>query len=134
MNPTKLFISYARVDQVRVADLVDILRSGGFEPWWDDRLEPGDDWKESLRGRIAACDGFVCVLSPDSLDSEWCQWELAQASALSRPIIPVLIRPGTSLPPTLARLHYLDATAGIRRVRCSASGRQAGTATAKALA
>jgi molecular chaperone DnaK len=112
MKMKKFFISYSRVDEIRVADLVDILRQGGFEPWWDDRLELGDDWKKSLEDRIAECEGFVCVISPDSVASEWCQWEMAQASELSKPVFPVLIRAGAVLPPVLARLHYLDASEG----------------------
>src|SRR5271157_5156817 len=91
----RLFVSYAHVDSVRVADLAAVLRAAGFDPWWDDSLEPGDDWKAELRRRIAACDAFLYLLSTDSVESEWCGWELAQAAELSKPIVPILVRAGT---------------------------------------
>jgi hypothetical protein len=116
MSSIRLFISYARIDEVRIAEIVAVLRAGGFDPWWDDRLEPGDDWKESLRSRIASCDALVCMMSPDFIDSEWCQWELAEASALSKPIIPILLRAETALPPALARLHYVNASRGLQNL------------------
>ena len=104
-----LFISYAHTDTVRVAEFAEVLRAGGFEPWWDDRLLPGDDWKRGLRDRISSCEAFLCLLSHDAIESEWCQWELAEAASQSKPIIPVLLRVGTQVPESITRLQYLDA-------------------------
>jgi molecular chaperone DnaK len=112
----RLFVSFAHVDEVRVEEFAEILRAGGFDPWWDDRLEPGDEWKVELRNRIAACDAFVCMLSTDAVESEWCRWELDQAAKLSKPIIPILLRTGTPIPPTLNKLQFLDASAGLHNV------------------
>ena len=109
----RLFVSYAHVDEGRVAELASVLSAGGFEPWWDDRLEPGDDWKVELQRRIAACDAFVYVISTDSIESEWCQWELSQASALSKHIVPIIVRDGVAPPPPIASLQYLDVSRGL---------------------
>jgi hypothetical protein len=111
-----LFVSYARVDRLRVEELTAVLRAGGFEPWWDDRLDPGDDWKAELKARITSCEAFLCLLSTDAIESEWCQWELAQAAALSIPIVPILLRGGTKIPRAIENLHYLDATDGLRNL------------------
>ena len=37
----RLFVSYAHEDETKVEQLVDILREGGHDPWFDDHLMPG---------------------------------------------------------------------------------------------
>jgi molecular chaperone DnaK len=110
----RLFVSYAHVDAVRVSQLGKDLSERGFDVWHDDRLEPGDDWKAELMRRIHGCDAFLYVASTDAVESEWCQWELDQAIALTKFIVPVLVRAGTQLPRAIAHLQYVDASgAGI---------------------
>jgi molecular chaperone DnaK len=109
----RLFLSYASVDEIRVAELAAVLRAGGFDPWWDDRLEPGDNWKTELRRGIAASEAFLYLISSDSVESEWCQWELAQAVALAKPIVPILLRSETPLPTPVRSLQYLDISRGM---------------------
>ena len=112
-SATRLFVSYAHVDESRIGEMAALLRAGGFDPWWDDRLEPGDDWKAELRDRIEASDAFLYLLSQDSVESEWCGWELAQAVALGKPIVPILVRAGTQLPASVSHLQYLDLSRGL---------------------
>ena len=109
----RLFVSYAHVDTVRIADLGRRLAEGGLEPWWDDRLQVGDDWKGELRRQISSCEAFLCAVSADFNESQWCQWELVQAIALSKFIVPVLVRPGSVLPRTIAGLQYLDLSGNV---------------------
>jgi len=109
----RLFVSYAHVDAVLIAELAKRLSEGGLEPWWDDRLEVGDDWKNELRGRISACQAFLYAISADSVESQWCRWELDQAIALSKFIVPIVVRTGASLPRAIAGLQYLDFSNGL---------------------
>ncbi|GEM_PF-4525109 len=109
----RLFISYAREDQPQVQTLVNILRDGGHDPWFDHRLLPGQDWQEELLRAIRRSDAFVYVLTPDSVASEWCQWEFARAIELGKPIVPVLLKKGTELPETLAPYQYADLSEGL---------------------
>jgi hypothetical protein len=62
---------------------------------------PGDDWQSDLRRAIDKSDALVYALSPDSAVKEWCRWECAQAVALNKPIIPVLLQPTPNIPDTL---------------------------------
>ena len=109
----RLFVSYAHVDAVRVAELGRKLSAGGLEPWWDDHLELGEDWKLELRSRISGCEAFLCVVSADFVESAWCQWELAQAIASAKFIVPILVRRATVLPPSIAGLQHLDISGGL---------------------
>jgi hypothetical protein len=110
----RLFLSYAREDRIRVSELVEVLRAGGFEVSWDDEISPGAEWATELERGIARCEAFLCAISKDATESEWCQWELAQAVALGRPIIPILIRPAAPPLPAIAKLQWLDISAGLR--------------------
>lgn len=110
----KLFISYARIDVYKIFEVIEILKVAKFDPWWDDQIDPGDDWKEELRMRIEACDAFIYIMSPDSVSAEWCIWELNKASELSKPIIPILIRNNTEIPESLKDLNYLNAIDGLK--------------------
>jgi molecular chaperone DnaK len=108
----RLFISYARIDKSRIQILVDLLENAGHEPWFDIKLLPGQDWKAILLKEIHRCDAFVYTLSPDSISSEWCQWEFAQAVENNKPIIPILIHKQTKVPNNIAHYHYADFSDG----------------------
>lgn len=108
----RLFISYAHVDYPQVSQIVDILRTGGHDPWFDHRLLPGQDWKATLYHAIQSCNAFVYVMSPEALASEWCLWEFAQAIDLSKPIIPVRLQANISPPDALSRFQWVDFSDG----------------------
>jgi hypothetical protein len=109
---SRIFISYAHVDYPLVVQLVDLLRAGNHDPWFDHRLVVGRDWKEQLREAIVQCDGFLYALTPESVTSEWCQWEMGEAVKLGKPIIPVLLQAKTQVPDALKRYQYADFSDG----------------------
>jgi hypothetical protein len=106
------FICYARVDIYLVRQLVGILYAGGYDPWFDHRLLPGQDWKAQLRDAISRCGVFIYALTPESVESEWCNWEFSNAVNLGKPIIPVLLQANTPLPEALSRYQYVDFSQG----------------------
>lgn len=109
----KLFISYARVDTAIVYDLVNKLRLGGHEPWFDHALHAGDDWQAELLAQIKACDVLVYMLTDASVQSEWCVWEYAQAIEMGKRVLPVLLQKGMVMPELIDHLHYADFSAGV---------------------
>jgi sulfatase-modifying factor enzyme 1/TIR domain-containing protein len=58
------------------------------------------------------CEAFLYALSPESVESEWCQWEFDQAVRMGKAIIPVLLQGKTKLPEVLARYQYADFSEG----------------------
>jgi tetratricopeptide (TPR) repeat protein len=108
----QLFLSYAHADRRQVDRLVDLLRSGGHDPWFDHELMPGQDWQSELHEAISVCDAFVYVMTPKAIASEWCQWEYQQAVKLGKPIVPIMLQQ-TELPESLSRYQYADLTNGI---------------------
>lgn len=94
----RLFISYAHDDVAQATELADELHARGHEPWFGEKLMPGDNWESDLRRAISDAEAFVYALSPHSAVKEWCRWECAQAVELNKPIIPVLLQETPNIP------------------------------------
>jgi len=107
----KVFISYSR-DDLEFADQLDaILRLAGFETVLDRHgIQAGEAWEQRLGELIRGADTVVFVMSPSSVKSKTCGWELEEAARLGKRILPVACRPlghDDSPPPMLAALNYI---------------------------
>src|SRR3954454_23866887 len=80
-----VFISYSRTDSRFVGALADGLRAHGKDVWVDiEGIRDAEVFPEALRNAIGACDGFVFVISPASVQSNYCVGELdVSASAVN---------------------------------------------------
>ena len=84
------------------------LEAAGWGVWVDeDDIPPAAEWRDELAAGIRTAHTFVFVLSPDSVASEYCQWELAQAVSLGKRLIPVVFRPVDEPPEELAARQYV---------------------------
>jgi hypothetical protein len=105
-----VFVSYSRPDQNFADELVGGLEFAGATVTIDRHsIREGEEWKVRLSGLIADADTIVFILSPDSAKSPICAWEVAEASALGKRILPVLWRPleDALAPARLADLNYV---------------------------
>lgn len=107
----RLFISYARVDRLYCQQIVDVLDV--HEVWYDHRLHAGQKWWEEILRRLAWCDGFIYLLSRESVASEYCQKEFAIATQLGKSIFPVLIHQTAPIPEALRDIQYADLSGGL---------------------
>lgn len=107
----RLFISYARVDKPYCIQIVDTLYV--HDTWYDQRLHAGQDWWKEITLRIEWCDGFVYLLSPESVVSEYCIKEYELARSLNKHIFPVLIHKDTKVPKELQELQYANLSEGL---------------------
>ncbi len=55
---------------------------------------------------------MIYCITPESIASEWCQWELARAEALGKPVFPVLLQAKTQLPDQYAQVQFVDFSEG----------------------
>ena len=102
----KIFVSYAREDKPFCIRIIETLQA--HEVWYDQRLYAGQDWWKEIQRRLAWCEVFIYLLSPESVASRHCRRELAIARKLKRAIIPVLIDSDTVLPESMRARHYVD--------------------------
>jgi formylglycine-generating enzyme required for sulfatase activity len=111
----RLFISYARVDKPLCKQVHEHLEAV-HEVWYDKRLHAGMDWWQEIQERLEWCEGFVYLLSPESVKSEYCQKEYAIAVESGKHIFPVLIQARTEIPESLSHLHYADLSEGMEDI------------------
>jgi len=111
----RLYISYARADTALVkSQVVAVLRAANHDPWFDHALIPGQSWKQQLEEQIERCDALVYAITPNSVQSQWCQWEYRQAVELGKPILPLMLREA-EFPDNLQALNatqWVDFTEG----------------------
>lgn len=113
MERPVLFISYAHMDKhILVVPLAETLKDGGYEVWFDHELVPGRDWREQLLEEIERSSAFVYAMTPESVTSEYCLWELKEATKLQKPIIPVKLQTNTNIPDLLKSIQHVDFTQG----------------------
>lgn len=107
----KVFVAYSHAD-VEVADrVVDGLRDRyGFEvSHFRQDFSAGENFRERLSGLIREADTIVFLLSPSSIASSICQWEVDVAVSLGKRIVPVALGPlgSISAPEQLRQLNYI---------------------------
>jgi hypothetical protein len=114
----KLFISYAHVDSYLVrTQIVDTLKSAGYDVWFDERLSVGEKWEAELEKAIYESDGFVAALTPEWFASKPCQWETEKAEKFNKPIFPILLQSNTKISEELKSIQYIDFSNGATGIK-----------------
>lgn len=106
----RVFISYSRKDASFVAHLTEALQAKGYDVFVDtEDISGGEEWKQRLDQLILSTDVVAFVISPDSVASKICDWEVERTLALGKRLIPMLWRPLDSLAPPsrLAERNYI---------------------------
>jgi WD40 repeat protein len=106
----RLFISYSRRNMDAADALVTALEDDGFEVTIDRRDLPyGEEWQKELADFIRASDTVVWLVSPESIKSKWCNWELGEVARLNKRLVPVNVSAVTpeELPEALGKIHLL---------------------------
>ncbi|MEM8615124.1 MAG: TIR domain-containing protein, partial [Cyanobacteria bacterium P01_H01_bin.105] len=110
---TQVFLAYAQTDAEAMDTIRRSLRRQGFTIWSNQTdILTGEAFKRAVHRGIEEADSMVYLLSPESLRSRYCQYELRYALSLEKRIVPILISPlGTAKsPPDLAAIQYIDLT------------------------
>jgi len=107
---TNVFISYSRRDGEVAERLRDRLIARGIQAYLDKHdIGPGEDWRGRLGSLIESADVVAFLISPDSIASKICDWEVNHAELLGKRIIPVVCRDPAdeNVPERLRRLNYV---------------------------
>jgi WD40 repeat protein len=88
-----VFLSYSRRDSEFVQRLAGALSERGKDVWFDvEGLRDAEVFPAALRSAVERSDGFVFVISPDSVASRFCEQEVEHALALRKRLVPLLHR------------------------------------------
>jgi hypothetical protein len=102
-----VFISYSSVDREIANDLAELLQSLDIEYFLDRKdIAWGDPVTEAVQAGLRNCSCLVVIVSPASLKSQWVPFEVGQAVAAGKRILPYLTHPSLDVPSYLADLHY----------------------------
>lgn len=107
-----VFISYSRRDMQTADALVTALEARGIKAFIDRRdLSYGEKWQAELAESIAASDTVIWLISPHSVASKWCNWELDEVQKQHKRLVPVRVGPvgPEDLPRQLGQIHILPA-------------------------
>jgi hypothetical protein len=116
-----VFVSYSRSDAGFVRRLAEDLKDRGKDVWVDfDGIRDAEVFPEALRRAIEGSDAFLFVISPDSVGSEFCEQEVAHASALNKRIVPLALRgvPDEQIPEEIRFRNWIPVgeDTGVERV------------------
>lgn len=90
-----VFIEYDRKDVSVVDHLTARLRDQGIQAYMDAEDMPVvEEWQNVLRTLIDWADTVIFVISPNSMASQWCLWEVEYArrsicASLNKRILPL---------------------------------------------
>jgi hypothetical protein len=87
----RIFLSYLRKDRIITEALVNTLKAHGLHVWWDDHIEGGENWRESIVENLTNSDMMVILFSEAVNASKELKKELAVADSMDKVIVPVLI-------------------------------------------
>lgn len=107
-----VFVSYSRSDWDRaVSRLIQRLRQAGFQLWVDQGfLVGGEDWMDAIGEALKECSVCLLAISPDAMQSRYVKMEYRFFFNNDKPIVPVIVRPVSDLPPELSGIQYIDLT------------------------
>lgn len=93
-----LFVSYAHKNDAAVLEIISTLQSRGFRVWYDEGIEAGSEWPESIASHLERAQLVLAFLSPAYLRSDNCRKEMHYALTKRKPVINVYLVP-TELSP-----------------------------------
>ncbi|MBD2567350.1 TIR domain-containing protein [Anabaena lutea] len=109
----QVFLSYSEKERAVMEKVAKLLMRKSFTVWTNKTdIQSGTDFVESIYRGIEEADNLVFLMSPASLQSEYCQMEVSHAFSLKKRIIPVLIEQVDieQIAVELRTLHFIDLT------------------------
>lgn len=86
-----IFVSYAHKNDAAVLEIIGTLQSRGFRVWYDEGIEAGSEWPESIASHLERAQLVLAFLSPAYLRSDNCRKEMHYALTKKKPVINVYL-------------------------------------------
>ena len=89
-----VFFSYSRADTIFADRLLGALELRDQDVLIDRRDLPfGEELKREVLDFIQRSDAVIFIVSPSSIQSAWCKWEVGQVISESKRLIPIVLTP-----------------------------------------
>lgn len=80
-----VFVSYSHKDMEQVTDIINRMVQNGYNVWFDEGIDPGTEWDETIAQHINGCSYFIAFISKNYIDSKNCKDELNYSRDLDKP-------------------------------------------------
>ncbi|NEO99796.1 MAG: TIR domain-containing protein [Symploca sp. SIO2E9] len=107
----EVFISYSSADSDFARKLNEALQLQGKTTWFDqESIPPGTDFQQEIYRGIESSDNFLFIISPNAVNSPYCDDEIQYATKLNKRLITVLYSEVSTkeLHPLLAQVQWID--------------------------
>ncbi|MDM8537078.1 macro domain-containing protein [Desulfobacterales bacterium HSG17] len=91
-NEPYIFVSYAHSDSVLVYPEILKLHKKGYRVWYDEGIDPGNEWAEDIASALENCEFFMVFISPDAANSKNVRNEINFALNRDKAFLAVHIR------------------------------------------
>ena len=88
-----IFISYSHRDSKRIFPLLRKMTESGYRIWYDEGIDPGTEWPESIAKHLAGCKVCLAFLSNTSVESTNCRREINFALSRNKDFLSVALEP-----------------------------------------
>ncbi|MGA2378447.1 MAG: toll/interleukin-1 receptor domain-containing protein [Spirochaetia bacterium] len=88
-----LFASYSHKNMREVFGILRRLGDSRYRIWYDEGIEPGNEWPEEVGKALTGCQLFVVFMSPAAMDSRNVRNEINLASSENKSIMVVFLQP-----------------------------------------
>lgn len=71
-----IFVSYCHKDSEEVFPIIEQMVRDGYRVWYDEGINPGNDWPEIIADHLSRCSVCIAFISEKSIDSHDCGREI----------------------------------------------------------
>ncbi len=106
-----IFVSYAHNDMKAVFAIINKLNYSGYCFWYDEGLEPGEEWPEIVGRKIIKCGQFLVFMSPFAVKSRNIRNEINLAFSENKNILVIYLdntRMSSGLKLQLGSVHFVN--------------------------
>jgi hypothetical protein len=82
-----IFISYSHEDMKEVFRIIKQLNTSRYRIWFDEGIEPGNEWPEVVGRAVLGCSQFIVFMSPTAVESRNVRNEINLATSADKNII-----------------------------------------------
>ncbi|MBN2553195.1 MAG: toll/interleukin-1 receptor domain-containing protein, partial [Spirochaetales bacterium] len=87
-----IFVSYSHADMKEVFRIIRQLNSSRYRIWFDEGIEPGNEWPEVVGRAVLGCSQFIVFMSPAAVDSRNVRNEINLATSADKNIIVIYLK------------------------------------------
>ena len=88
-----VFVSYSHADSEIVLPVLKKLYDNGYRIWFDEGIDPGTEWPESIAIHLSQCKVLLAFLSNNSINSSNCKREINYGISLNKEFLSVVLEP-----------------------------------------